>query len=88
MPLLIHCSDGTFAFVIFCLPFYCHFVMFLVIVYVKWWSINCWHNASDQAVKHYSCMTGESLFQWGHTYLQKGYVWITPGIKAFLKYVL
>ena len=68
--------------VIFGLSFYYHFVMFFLIIYTNWWSINYWHCASDWAVEHHSCGAGESLSQWGHLYLQQGYVWIIPGIKS------
>ena len=69
---------STFVFVIFHLPFYYCFMIFLLIIYTNLLSVNYWHCASDWAVKQHSCRTGESLSHRGHTYLQQGYVWITP----------
>ena len=52
------------AFVIFSLPFYYCFVMFLIIVYANQWPINYWQYSPDQAVKQHGCRTWEYLSQW------------------------
>ena len=49
-------------FLILCLPFYYHFMIFIIMIYTNWWSINYWHYTSNWAVGQHCCWIRESLF--------------------------